>query len=157
LAALYPEKCTAEGLTSDDDDQRLVEIALHEAGHAVISRLVGLPSGTATLCDHDGVARSYVQDDGGTKSALVALAGRAATEVILGTDGGCGLDDAKAINLLNGNSYARGSLLAQARELIRQHCAAVERVAHVLLDRGTLSGAEIDRLMVDGSFNPTAI
>jgi hypothetical protein len=38
-------------------------------------------------------------------------------------------------------------MLADARELIRRHRVAVERVAHALLDRGTLTASEIDRLM----------
>jgi ATP-dependent Zn protease len=37
--------------------------------------------------------------------------------------------------------------LADARALIRKHRAAVERVARALLERETLSGAEIDKLM----------
>jgi hypothetical protein len=37
--------------------------------------------------------------------------------------------------------------LGHAKCLIRQHRLAVERVARALLERETLSGAEIDKLM----------
>jgi hypothetical protein len=41
----------------------------------------------------------------------------------------------------------RRLMLAQARGLVRRHRDAVERVARELLERGTLSGSEIDRLI----------
>src|SRR5262249_55610418 len=36
---------------SDDEVSRNVRVAVHEAGHSVISRVVGLPSGEATIKD----------------------------------------------------------------------------------------------------------
>jgi hypothetical protein len=131
-------------------DRFLLEVAVHEAGHSVIARVLGLKAGRATLRDFDGVARSYFADH-----PVAVLAGRAATEVLLGyaSDDGCSRDDAKARWLLtteNGHierelRYAR--TLRQARKLIRAHRGAVERVAQELLDRVTLSASEIDRLM----------
>jgi ATP-dependent Zn protease len=92
------------------------------------------------------------RDDFDYRSIVTALGGRAATEVILGyaRDEGCLMDDRKAAALLEACGFTidkRPSLLADARELIRQHRGAVERVARGLLDRGTLSAGEIDQLM----------
>ena len=134
----------------------LTEVAVHEAGHSVIARVLGLPAGTATLCDHDGVARSYFRDDGSIANVLAVLAGRAASMELLGRacDYGCSIDDAFALRLLEAQGrepwYAkivRRQVLADTRALIRRHRAAVERVARALLERETLTAAEIDKLM----------
>jgi hypothetical protein len=41
----------------------------------------------------------------------------------------------------------RRQLLAQARDLVRRHRDAIERVVRELLERGTLTGSETDWLM----------
>ena len=140
-------------------DQLRLEVAVHEAGHACVARLRGGRSGRATLCDHDGGARAYFSDGEGIMSVMAILAGRAAAEVILGRadDYGCSIDDAtaKRLFLADGSRERfypgfRQGLLKQARALIRQHRAEVVAVANALLERETLSGAEIDQLMMDG-------
>jgi hypothetical protein len=136
-----------------------LEVAFHEAGHAVIARVLGLKAGRATLCDFDGVARSYFEDN-----VIAVLAGRAATEELLGyaSDDGCSVDDATAVRLLTAENrymYAtalRQHRLVQAHKLIRAHAGAVERVARELLARVTLSGEEIDRLIGDAARVRTA-
>jgi hypothetical protein len=138
-------------------DAHRIEVAVHEAGHSVISRVVRLPSGYTTI--RDGNPRSWCLDDGDLRSILTCLAGRAATQVILGCadDHGCSIDDAKALRLLLADGlrspwrarYMRNYLLDDSRLLIRQHRRAVEAVADALLERGTLSGAEIDQMMMD--------
>jgi hypothetical protein len=92
-----------------------------------------------------------------TLSVQVALAGRAATEVLLGSadDYGCSSDDGHAMRLLLADGlrspwrarYMRKYLLDDTRLLIRAHRRAVEAVANALLEHETLSGAEIDQLM----------
>jgi ATP-dependent Zn protease len=47
----------------------------------------------------------------------------------------------------DGKRPYRPRTLRQARKLVRRHRGAVERVAHELLNRETLSGEEINRLM----------
>jgi ATP-dependent Zn protease len=148
----------------DDDQDERIEVALHEAGHAVIARIVGLIGDRATIVPK-GTARgkAWWRDDDGIKSVLACLAGRAATEVILGyaSDEGCSSDDVEAMRLIQAPGWRReewycrkvyDDLLEQARKLIRQNRGAVERVAHALLDRGVLSAAEIDVLMMGGRF-----
>jgi hypothetical protein len=139
--------------------QLLLEVAIHEAGHSVIARVVGLKAGPATI--RDGNAGSYFKDDGSIDNVLAVLAGRAATLEILGRadDYGCSIDDAQAMTLLTTSRFierepwyakrVRQQCLDQARALIRKHRAAVEAVADALLQRETLSGAEIDRMMMD--------
>jgi ATP-dependent Zn protease len=138
--------------TSDGD--RRLEVAVHEAGHAVISRLVGLPSGPATIVDDR--ARSHCIDDNDLRSLLTCLAGRAAVRVILGydTDRGCEADDRKVARLLQAHGFTiakRTSLLGECRQLVRRHRGAVEAVARTLLDRETLSGWEIDQIIARAS------
>jgi ATP-dependent Zn protease len=146
--------------TSDQDDLR-VEVALHEAGHAVISRVVGLVASKATIVARGNIKGTACwKNDDGIKSVLACLAGRAATEVILGhaTDEGCQGDDEQAMRLLTiGNGHieredwyarkVRDDLLRECRKLVRQHRGAVEAVANAMLDRETLSGWEIDRII----------
>jgi hypothetical protein len=157
---------TASDLIGSIDERAralLLEVAVHESGHSVISRVVGLPSGKATLRDSDGNGRSYSKNDDGLKSVLVALAGRAATEVILGfaSDPGCAVDDGKSVELLEANGFrdsfyafdVKMALLADVHALIRRHRGAVALVALGLLTKGTLTGEEIDRLL-EGADRP---
>jgi hypothetical protein len=147
-----PEACALEPHLP-----KMSEIAIHEAGHAVVARALGLPSGRVTMFDHDGNARCYFRDDGSIGYVLAVLAGRAATEGILGyaTAAGCSFDDGLAANRLMAAGrdlpaakIAFHDCLGHAKCLIRcLHRPAVERVARALLERETLSGAEIDRLM----------
>jgi hypothetical protein len=134
----------------------LLEIALHEA--------VTLSSPASSACAvasprlfTTGMAMPAAPISRTTAATTIAvLAGRAATEELLGyaSDEGCSVDDAQAIALLMAPGlverepwYAQGRAPIVARPgrgLIRKHRAAVECVARELLDRGTLSGAEID-------------
>jgi hypothetical protein len=119
-----------------------------------------LRSGLATVRDHDGRPRAYFCPGDCIDGVLAVLGGRAATEELLGyaDDFGCSTDDREALDLLMAPGiierepwYAkvvRRQLLAQARGLIRRHRDAVERVADALLDRQTLTGSEIDQLLM---------
>jgi hypothetical protein len=154
---------TASDLIETIDERAralLLEVATHEAGHSVVSRVLGLRSGRATLRDGDGHGRSYSAHDGGLKAVLVALAGRAATEVLLGyaSDPGCSVDDDRATRLVEANGFGwdrcfafdvRQCLLADTHKLVRKHRAKIALVALGLLARGSLSGDEIDRLIQD--------
>ena len=134
----------------------LLEIALHEAGHAVIARVVGLKSGEAVITDRDGYA--HWKADNSIRHVITLLAGRAASDVILGrtTESGYAGDNEKIMRLLEADGFrerffafdvSRDALLAHARALIRKHRDAVERVARALLERETLTARKIDKLM----------
>jgi hypothetical protein len=53
---------------------------VHEAGHSVLARVLGLRAGRATIRDSDGRAKSYFSPGDSIDGVLAALAGRAATE-----------------------------------------------------------------------------
>jgi hypothetical protein len=111
----------------------------------VLARVLGLKAGRATIRDHDGRARARLDPGDRIDGVLAVLGGRAATEELLGVadDFGCSGDDARALEWLPALSSAnRGT-----RALVRKHRDAVERVARELLERGTLSGREIDQLI----------
>jgi ATP-dependent Zn protease len=136
-------------------NQRLrLEVAYHESGHATVCRLVGLRGGGATI--RDGDAHACWKGDGSIADVIACLAGRAASEVILGRSSrwGCSYDNDRAGYLLTAERDLREARIAywqclgHAKCLIRHHRAVVERVALALLERETLSGAEIDQLMV---------
>src|SRR5215510_8101217 len=93
-----------------------VRVATHEAGHSTISRVVGLPSGEATI--KDGQARSYLSDDDGVRSVLTAMAGGIAEEVLLGSAVklGCKDDDEKVTRLLGDIGFTDSALTRRAIE-----------------------------------------
>jgi hypothetical protein len=125
----------------------------------VLARVLGLKAGRATIRDRDGRARAWFNPGDSIDGVLAALAGRAATEELLGyaDDYGCSGDDRRALDLLMAPGIierepwyakvARRQLLAQARGLVRKHRRAVEGVAHALLERGALSGWEIEQII----------
>jgi hypothetical protein len=136
--------------------------ATHEAGHCVIARALGVKVECATLREvttlhRRGDAESF------RERAVVALAGPAAEERY------GGYSDAQMAglwrnewrgdfdNVLRYLDAAGGDLFAPhkcaAERLVRKHWAAIERVAAALIERGELSGAEIDRLIARGDDN----
>jgi hypothetical protein len=83
-----------------------LEIAIHEAGHAVIARVLGLRCGKAVITGRDGFAH-WKADGGGIMHVIALLAGRAASDVILGrtTESGCAGDDAKVMKLIEADGF----------------------------------------------------
>jgi ATP-dependent Zn protease len=121
-------------------------VAIHEAGHAVISRVLQLPSGRATI---DGKPGAYLTDDGGLASLLTALAGSAAEVELLGlaSVGGVTGDRPKILRLLDTLHIDCDSAWLVTRQLVRANEAAIRSVADALLQHGTLAGPQIDALM----------
>ena len=123
------------------------QVAIHEAGHAVISRVLGLPSYHTTITFSGDGPRSYLRDDNGTASILTALAGAAAELEILGSICDGSLPDLqKATRLLDGKAINQS--FEQARDLVRRHRGTIERVAQALLTSTTLDAVTLDRLVV---------
>jgi ATP-dependent Zn protease len=148
--------------------------ATHEAGHAVIARVLTLACGEATIVpDYDAGGAGYsltkdpwqcvfewekrgkVRDnpDAVWHARIIAfMAGAEAEQVLLGaTQGGDG-DDRDQIELmadeLDGSwSRIEPRLRAMTRMLVRRHRARIERVAAALLERRTLSREELDHLV----------
>jgi ATP-dependent Zn protease len=152
--------------------------AIHEAGHAVIGRVLGIPCGSVTIVP-DEADRSaghalngtpyqtwehWLDERGRHREMAVAyrahirmlMAGAEAENVILGAgQGGDGYDQHEialmAENLIDTTSDAwlrlAARLQGQTVQLVRKHRDKIQRVADALVERRTLSGAEIDALM----------
>src|SRR5579862_4263540 len=178
-----------------DKEKRI--LAYHEAGHALMSHLVGREPQKATIIAR-GTALGYVfhlSDEERyleTKEELldlmvVALAGRAAEETVFGrvTNGAAndlekvteiarsmvfewGMAGGAAARTLRADNYALSEetkrmrdqeqarltdrAYAEALRVVRKHRPALDRVAHALLERETLTREEL--LLLFGDVEP---
>jgi hypothetical protein len=123
-------------------------ISIHEAGHAVISRVLQLPSGAATI---DGAPCAYLRDDHGLASLLTAMAGAAAERELTGVAGGTDGDRPKVLRLLDALGVDSDTCWLVTRQLVQLHRERIAAVAQALLQHGELSGAQIDALLTSGS------
>jgi ATP-dependent Zn protease len=146
--------------------------AVHEAGHAVIARMLTLSCGGASIrADHNSAGHAITHDPykilhewecrGKVRAdnalwygrILAFMAGAEAENVILGgCDGGDG-DDRYQINLMAEEvaghdqwQRAENRLRAMTRALVRRNRARIDRVADALLAKGKLSSRQIDKL-----------
>lgn len=151
-------------------------VAIHEAGHAVIGRVVGLPCGLASIVPDDDLeceGRAIVGDADtawnewqlrekfrGHESAvrariIAAQAGYEAEAEIVGQATGNDDDDrevaaacAEDLSVLEDREAAALDRLRRAaRHLVRWHRGEIERVAAALQDHQALTGDEIDALL----------
>ncbi len=134
----------------------------HEGGHAVVGRRVfGLPIERATIADDAGglvrFEQGPYQRTSPREKILISLAGPAAEHL---SNGGADLaplpepgsgDDrnltAAQFDQLSAAEQLR--LRYRARQLVRTHRNEVETIGTVLPQRGTLSGADIDALLMN--------
>jgi ATP-dependent Zn protease len=146
--------------------------AIHEAGHVVVARVLGIPCDRVTIvADEDSAGHGLIPDpyaildvwwEGRGKyhrtfeSALRArvlafMAGRQAEEEILGScHDGDGEDRYQVASMLE--SLVRDAEVVRVaarfrmttRALVRRHRAAIGRVAALLIRHGTLDAAAID-------------
>jgi hypothetical protein len=149
-----------------------LEISVHEAAHAVLSRKLCKRGGGAWLLDgadvvlriKSGEVRHARADGLAVTSAegrdddlvLVELAGAAAEIELLGVaaPAGCDADFAAAdariaqMGVFPDVDAARRYLLhGEARALVHKHRRKIRRVAKALRRRGTLTGEQIDELI----------
>jgi ATP-dependent Zn protease len=161
----------AEGSSLNDPRQT----AIHEAGHAVIARVLTLDCGGATIKpDHDSAAHAITNDpwacifaweqrgkvrnnqDAVWHARIMSfMAGAEAEVVLLGSAQGDDGEDRYQIDLMADQldnielaDWIRleARLRALTRALIRRHRKRIERVAEALLAKGSLSGKAIDEL-----------
>lgn len=145
-------------------EQDIRPTAIHEAGHFVIGWALGLyPSGVTIQPDGSGdidamdpltlMARWY--DEGKSHRELAAayhghiimmMAGREAEEELLGACPGGDGDDRYRIACALQELYPEAEVLRYerrlrrlARRLVRRHRSKIERIAALLIERGTLS------------------
>jgi ATP-dependent Zn protease len=154
--------------------EQIKATAIHEAGHAVIARVLTLVAGSATIkIDHDSVGHSVthdpwaaiyewekrgrVREPGAVWHARIIafMAGAEAERELLGSalpgDG----DDRHQIELM-AEELCRDEiswekleprLRTMTRMLVRRHRTRIDRVADALFAKTTLSGEELDRLV----------
>ena len=149
--------------------------AVHEAGHAVIGRVLKMLCGHATIVpDVDSTGHSitadpwviweYWLDEVGIQRPIAMvfhfrmmtfMAGAEAERVVLGSCRGGDEDDCKQVtymadDLIDTFDPAWGRwerrLRRHTARLVRKHRATIELVARALMSGRTLSGEEIDRL-----------
>ena len=150
--------------------------AIHEAGHAVVGRVLTLVCGSTTIvpdhkdgaaghtiiadhheCEHEWRKRGKVRDkDNAVFHGRIKayMAGGEAEVILLGSTKGGDFDDRRQIELMakeldhDPAEWARWEvrLRRQTRRLIRQHRDKIERVANALLANGKLSAKQIDKL-----------
>jgi hypothetical protein len=147
-------------------------VAYHEAGHAVIGRVLTLPCGRATIradrdsaghsicpdiyaCIHEWGRRGKVRSDTAAWHARIIyfMAGAESETELLCVKPHGDSDDRYQIELMLEREIAPADLgrietrlRAMTRVLVRRHRARIERVASALLTKTRLSAREIDRL-----------
>jgi ATP-dependent Zn protease len=155
--------------------KRLRETAYHEAGHAVLGRVLTLDCGSATIePDHESAGHAITNDpwaclyaweqrgkvrdeaDAVWHAGIITLmAGAEAVAVLLGVvSRGDGEDRYQIASMAKeletpDESWDRieRRLRAMTRMLVRRHRARIERVAQTLIERKTLSREELDNLV----------
>jgi ATP-dependent Zn protease len=147
--------------------------SVHEAGHAVIGRVLTLVCGYATIvADHDSAGHAicadpyetihewgrrgkvrFTPDAAMVGRVLVYMAGAEAERVLLGKVGRGDGEDRRQIAWMlydigpvNPDRYER-RLRQMTRMLIHRHRERIERVAAALLARRTLSADALDALV----------
>jgi hypothetical protein len=133
-----------------DDDLRW-RVSIHEAGHCVAARLMGLPCGSASIVEPD--PHAMFARDCGAPSICALMAGAVSEALVLGDydDVGVEVDWEHASARFERLGYFDGgdALWAWTFDLLREHADVIERVAAALMDARSLSGDEIDALVYD--------
>jgi hypothetical protein len=143
--------------------------AVHEAGHAVIGRVLMLPCGSATAReDHDSAGHSvtadlYVAHHAWVPKVRVSTRwphhyfhGWCEAEVALfGACGGLDTDDRVQIGLmlteLGRDANVEERLRRATRHLVDRHLATVSKVAQMLETKVSLSTEELDVALPNGA------
>jgi hypothetical protein len=127
-------------------------IAIHEAGHVVIARVLGLPDcGEASVIEPDAHALFCL--DHGAPSICALFAGAAAEVELIGDHDaeGCGIDMERAREHLEDLGYTDGgsALWAYTLDLVHdvRHRSLIACVASKLRRAQMLDGAALDEIV----------
>jgi hypothetical protein len=115
----------------------LLHTAVHEAGHAVIGRVLGLVCGEITLETPYGGLGHESDGDGVDQSR--------ATQAL------CDARGVRGASYVGDDVWEKyeAKLRRKAGALVQQHRLDIERVAQALIERGTLTNEEIDQLLIE--------
>jgi hypothetical protein len=154
--------------------KRQTETAYHEAGHAVLGRVLTLDCGGATIKrDHESTGHAITNDPWACLYAweqrgkvresdavwrariITSMAGAEAVAVLLGVVSRGDGEDRHQITLMAEEletphevwERIERRLRAMTRMLVRRHRARIERVAAALIASKTLSRAKLDKLV----------
>ena len=155
---------------------RLRGTAVHEVGHAIIGRVLGMTCGHVTIeADHNSAGHSITADPYAIQGhweergkfrnmtsvfhgrILTLMAGaEAETEIIGKCTGGRDGDDRYQIALMLEHAQREDDAFEQrlrrmARMLVRRHRPLIERLARDLMKAGKLSADQADAIMPKGS------
>ena len=144
------------------------DTAYHEAGHAVVARYLGVPVKSLKIDSSGGIVRldNVIPESrrtGSTKLLQLGIAGEVAEQIKFGDWNRHGVSDDRRkfhslVQYLAGlrGRVLPGSTVASVREYHREQCLEIlsqpevwewlEAVAESVLERGVLTGEEIDRL-----------
>jgi hypothetical protein len=133
--------------------EREWRIALHESGHCVIARVLGLPRcGSASIIEPD--AGAYFSLDHGERSVIALMAGAAGEQVVLGDfdEIGVRIDRERWEQRLERHGYDDGgaALWDRTLALVREHLGRIQWLAMHLEYAQELDGPAIDRIVARG-------
>lgn len=175
-------------MTEDGPDTDIVNdpwnLAIHEAGHAVVAHVLGLPYGNVTVeADDDSAGHIVLADQWGILEAwekrekwcrdeetairartMCVMAGREAEEECLGhCEGGDGDDQYWVVMMLDSSAIPaerlerwEARLRRHARGLVRRHRSAIEHIARELMAKQRLSSAAVMNLLKMAEGNTSA-
>lgn len=145
-------------------------VALHEAAHSAIARILGVPVVHAIAAGGNPHVRTRSRrgsTDWLKRLAVIDLAGAtveddphcAAAETdrqnafgrcrrVIALEDGVGVDELDDIQLADASALYQ-HLAAQAAALVKENFRLIGQVAHRLDDAGELSGAAIDAIILD--------
>jgi hypothetical protein len=130
-------------------DRRAWRIAVHEAGHCVAGRLLGLPCGGASV-ELDFPHAMFARDCG-SHSVCALMAGAIAETLVFGDYDRIGVEvdwkRASARMEELGVDDGGEALWAYTTELLAPHVGLIVRVSTALMDAQWLDGGEIDALL----------
>lgn len=130
---------------------RAARISVHEAGHCVAARLLGLSAGEASIIEPG--AHAVFDCDCGAPSIVALLAGSVAESLAFGdydAHGGS-VDWRNAWERLEHLGYEDGQALWDyTHDLLRPYTGLVKLVAAKLERARLLDGGELDRLILRG-------
>jgi ATP-dependent Zn protease len=148
-------------------EKQVWSTAVHEAGHAVVARVLGLQCGKVTIAANyrtrdagygviadpwAAVARwdergKYRPAEAALRARVIAyMAGREAEEELLGhCPGGDGDDQYQIALMLDtlGQTELEPRLRTFARAIVRRHRSKIEALARALMERRTMSDKQV--------------